>query len=69
MNKKTLLSATSLRSMGALAIATTFAGQAFAQDAQPVVAQTDAPPTEEQAPAVGASEVEAQSNTTADTAN
>jgi len=69
MNKKTLLSATSLRSVGALAIATTFAGQAFAQDAQPVVAQTDAPPAEEQAPAVGASEVEAQSNTTANTAN
>jgi len=69
MNKKTLLSATSLRSVGALAIATTFAGQAFAQDAQPVVAQTDAPPAEEQAPAVGASEVELQSNTTANTAN
>jgi outer membrane receptor protein involved in Fe transport len=68
MNKKTLLSATALRSVSAFAIAAAFAGQAYAQDTQPAAdAQPNTPPTEEQAPAVGASEVEAQSNTTADT--
>src|SRR5690349_17172915 len=69
MNKKMLMGATALRSVSAFAIAATFAGQAFAQDTQTTDPQANVPPTEEQAPAVGASEVEAQSNTTANTGN
>ena len=78
MNKKMLLGATALRTAGAFAIAATFAGQAYAQEAQPATTDTQEPatppadttaPADEQAPAVGASEVELQSNTTANTGN
>jgi len=73
MNKKMLLGATALRTVGAFAIAATFAGQAYAQDAQPEPTDKEQPattaPADEQAPAVGASEVELQSNTTANTGN
>ena len=68
MNRKMLLSATALRSVSAIALAAAFAGQASAQDTQ-AEAQPNTPPAEEQAPAVGASEVELQSNTTANTGN
>src|SRR5918993_648034 len=67
MNKTLLLGATALRTVAAGGLALALAGPAYAQDAQAPADQT-APvaQTEEQAPAVGASEVELQSNTTAD---
>jgi outer membrane receptor protein involved in Fe transport len=67
MNKTLLLGATALRTVAAGGLALALAGPAYAQDAQAPADQT-APvaQTEEQAPAVQPSEVELQSNTTAD---
>ena len=67
MNKTLLLGATALRTLAAGGLALALVGPAYAQDTQAQADQT-APiaQADEQAPAVEASEVELQSNTTAD---
>jgi outer membrane receptor protein involved in Fe transport len=67
MNKTLLLGATALRTVAAGGLALALVGPAYAQDAQaPADQAAPVAQTEEQAPAVQASEVELQSNTTAE---